>query len=73
MQARRKVSAYLEKEHPDWLRALTPRHINAPVDYWPQKVLTWSLRRSRLPPTYRCHKVVDCEKIVIIERRNRCA
>jgi len=29
----------LEKEHPDWLRALTPRHVNAPVDYWPQKVL----------------------------------
>jgi hypothetical protein len=36
------VRAYLEKEHPDWLRALTPRHINAPADYWPQKVLTVS-------------------------------
>ena len=33
------VRAYLEKEHPDWLRALTPRHIKAPADYWPQKVL----------------------------------
>ena len=32
------VRAYLEKEHPDWLRALTPRHINAPANYWPQKV-----------------------------------
>jgi hypothetical protein len=29
------VRAYLEKEHPGWLRALTPRHINAPADYWP--------------------------------------
>ena len=36
------VRAYLEKEHPDWLRALTPRHINAPADCWPQKVLTVS-------------------------------
>jgi hypothetical protein len=36
------VRAYLEKEHPDWLRALTPRHINAPADYWPQKVLAVS-------------------------------
>jgi hypothetical protein len=23
------LRAYLEKEHPDWLQALTPRHINA--------------------------------------------
>jgi len=36
------VRAYLEKEHADWLRALTPRHINAPADYWPQKVLAVS-------------------------------
>jgi len=36
------VRAYLEKKHPDWLRALTPRHINAPADYWPQKVLAVS-------------------------------
>ena len=35
----REVRAYLEKEHADWLRALMPRHINAPADYWPQKVL----------------------------------
>jgi hypothetical protein len=34
--------AYLQKEHPDWLRALTPRHIIAPADYWPQKVLAAS-------------------------------
>jgi hypothetical protein len=32
------VHSYLEKEHPDRLRALTPRHINAPAPYWPQKV-----------------------------------
>ncbi|MGA8658867.1 MAG: hypothetical protein WB586_22265 [Chthoniobacterales bacterium] len=36
------VRGYLEKEHPDWLRALTPRHITAPADYWPQKVLAVS-------------------------------
>jgi hypothetical protein len=36
------VRAYLEKDHPDWLRALTPRHANAPADYWPQKVLAVS-------------------------------
>jgi hypothetical protein len=36
------VRAYLEKEHPDWLRALIPRHINAPAEYWPQKVLSVS-------------------------------
>ena len=41
------VREYLEKQHPDWLRALTPRHINAPADYWPQKVLAakWQLSR----------------------------
>jgi hypothetical protein len=36
------VRVYLEKEHPNWLRAPTPRHINAPADYWPQKVLAVS-------------------------------
>jgi hypothetical protein len=36
------VRAYLEKGHPDWLRALTPRHVDAPADYWPQKVLAVS-------------------------------
>jgi hypothetical protein len=36
------VRAYLEQEHQDWLRALMPRHINAPADYWPQKVLAVS-------------------------------
>src|SRR6516164_7940109 len=29
-------------QYPDWLRALTPLHINAPADYWPQKVLAVS-------------------------------
>jgi hypothetical protein len=37
------VRTYLEKKHPDWLRALTPRHIDAPAEYWPQKVLAVSL------------------------------
>jgi hypothetical protein len=36
------VRAYLEKGHPDWLRTLTPHHINAPADYWPHKVLAVS-------------------------------
>ena len=36
------VRAYLEKEHLDWLRALTPRRINAPAEYSPQKVLAVS-------------------------------
>ena len=36
------VREYIEKEHADWLRALTPRHINASADYWPQKVLAVS-------------------------------
>ena len=36
------VRAYLEKEYPDWLRALTPRNINAPAEYWLQKVLAVS-------------------------------
>jgi hypothetical protein len=30
---------FVEKERPDWLQALMPRRINAPSDYWPQKVL----------------------------------
>jgi hypothetical protein len=36
------VRTYLEKEHPDWLRALTPRLIDAPAEYWRQKVLAVS-------------------------------
>jgi hypothetical protein len=36
------VREYIEKEHPDRLRALTLRHINAPADYWPHKVLAVS-------------------------------
>jgi len=35
------VRAYLGKEHLDWLRAFTPG-LNAPADYWPQKVLAAS-------------------------------
>ena len=38
----KEVRECLEKEHPDWLRALTLRHIKAPADYWPQKVLAVS-------------------------------
>jgi hypothetical protein len=38
----KEVREYLEKEHSEWLQALTPRHINAPAEYWPQKVLAVS-------------------------------
>jgi hypothetical protein len=38
----KEVRAYLEKQQPDWLRVSTPRHINTPTDYWPQKVLAAS-------------------------------
>src|SRR6516164_1984769 len=40
------VRAYLGKEHLDWLRAFTPG-LNAPADYWPQKVLGVSQRTPR--------------------------
>jgi hypothetical protein len=40
------VRAYLEKEHADWLRALTPARINAPAEYWPQKVLAVSSAKA---------------------------
>jgi hypothetical protein len=50
------VRAYLEKEHPDWIRALTPRHINAPADYWPLKVLAVSSAMPRcVDLSYRRH------------------
>jgi hypothetical protein len=42
------VRAYLEKEHPNWLRALMPRHINAPAEYWPQKVLAISSAKATM-------------------------
>src|SRR5260370_29672315 len=29
----------LEKNRPEWLRALMPRSINAPAEYWPQKMV----------------------------------
>jgi hypothetical protein len=35
----RRSRDFVEKERPDWLQALMPRRINAPSDYWPQKVL----------------------------------
>ena len=36
------LKAFLEKERPDWIRALIPRNINAPSSYWPQKILAVS-------------------------------
>ena len=52
------VRAYLEKEHPDWLRALTPLHINAPADYWPQKVLAVSSVNAAMQKYVRKHACV---------------
>jgi hypothetical protein len=31
--------SFIEKERPHWLRALLPRNIEVPAQYWPQKVL----------------------------------
>ena len=31
-------TGFLDKERPDWIQALIPRRINAPSEYWPQKV-----------------------------------
>src|ERR1700746_2280699 len=31
--------SFIEKERPDWLRALMPRNIEVPAQYWPPKVL----------------------------------
>src|SRR5215469_8073530 len=50
------VRACLEKEHPDWLRALTPRHINAPADYWPQKVLAVSSANAAMQNYFDIHE-----------------
>jgi hypothetical protein len=33
------LNAFIEKECPDWSRKLIPRNIDAPAQYWPQKVL----------------------------------
>jgi hypothetical protein len=38
----KEVREYLEKEHADLLRAVTPHHINAAADYLPRKVLAVS-------------------------------
>jgi hypothetical protein len=49
------VRAYLEKEHPDWLRALTPRHISAPASYWPQEVLAVSSTNAAIQNCINIH------------------
>jgi hypothetical protein len=36
------LKAFIEKERPDWIRALIPRNIDAEAEYWPQKVLALS-------------------------------
>jgi hypothetical protein len=35
----KELKAFLEKEQPDWIRALIPRQIEASSRYWSQKVL----------------------------------
>jgi hypothetical protein len=39
---------YFEREHPDWLRIMMPRHINAPPDYHPQKIFAVASLNSLL-------------------------
>jgi hypothetical protein len=50
------VREYLEKQHPDRLRALTPRHINAPAEYWPQKELAVSSVNAAMQNHVSIHK-----------------
>ena len=52
----KELRAYLEKEHPDWLRALTPRRINASADYWPQKVLAVSSANAAMQNSVSIHE-----------------
>ena len=33
------IKDFIEKQCPQWVTQLIPRRINAPSDYWPQKVL----------------------------------
>ena len=56
------VRAYREKEHPDWLRALTPRHINAPANYWPQKVLAVSSVNAAMQGSQQHH-----DKLIVVK------
>jgi hypothetical protein len=42
------LRAFIEKERPDWLQALMPRRINAPSEYWPQKVLALATIQAAL-------------------------
>ena len=42
------LRAFIEKERPDWLQALVPRRINAPSEYWPQKVLALATIQAAL-------------------------
>jgi hypothetical protein len=39
---------YFNDEHLDLLRALTPRHVNAPPDFWLQKVLATSFANAAM-------------------------
>ena len=41
------VRAYLEKEHPGWLRALTPRHIKGPTEILAPKSVAGLIRDRR--------------------------
>lgn len=42
------LRAFIEKERPDWLQVLVPRRINAPSEYWPQKVLALATIQAAL-------------------------
>jgi hypothetical protein len=43
---------FREKEHPAWLRAMSPRRINVPSEYWPQKVWAISATNAAMMNAY---------------------
>ena len=51
-----KTGRIWKKKHPDWLRALMPRHIKAPADYWPQKVLAVSSANAAMQNYVNVHE-----------------
>jgi len=70
------VRAYIEKEHAEWLRGLTPRHINAPADYWPQKVLAVSPANAAMQNYVSVHEHPDLIRRWLrsrARRRSSCA
>ena len=42
------LRAFVERERPDWIEALVPRRIDAPANYYPQKVLALATIQAAL-------------------------